>query len=320
MKLSILSSYNKTEHSIDINNQNIIFKKDNVFYVKSFWNKKTGKYEQKTIYWTILWPSEVNGEVIFKPEKGSQYSIKIDTLIQNNLQKKPELNNVFMDNIREFDSLKSKLVKTNNLSLYRKIAATLIIGLLSYKQNWSALILPDKAYQEKMKRQLFDNIFDESVALSYKIQLADYIKTELESFNSPLTYDMISTASQKYNVDVNMLMAFMRNDSQYGTKWVAVGTKNPGNVWNIDDIGKWHYCKSWEEWVNICAAHLAKVSAVYEKKFGKKPTAQEIAHWIAADWTKFYGVYMTAENGPQAIKTASETLLKKWIKWIPNAS
>lgn len=357
MEKAHLYSDNNIKNSVNINNQQIAFGKDTVFYVKSFWNKKTGKFEQKTITWILLWPSQAKWEVIFKSDKWIQFSVKISTLEKNNIQKIEEHNdfdnlidinswdiqklntynyydkpqekktpkkkvsfplnkNNLIRNLKEVNTSKIKVL--NTLSRYKKITAIILVWLLSYKKSWNTTPTFNTIYTQETKQELVDNMFVINDSVTYKPKLKDFIKAELKYYKSPITYDMVYSMAKKYTIDINMLMTFMKNDSHYGTRWLAVKTKNPWNVWNMDGEKIRRYCRSWEEWVEICAAHLAKVSKIYEENFGEKPTASEIANGISKHGIRFWWVYMTAPNWPQAVKIVSEKLQEKWIKWIPH--
>lgn len=72
---------------------------------------------------------------------------------------------------------------------------------------------------------------------------------------SPITGAMVLQASQRYNVDPLLIMALMQVDSGYGTAGTAVGTRNPGNVGNMDD-GRTRTYSSWQDGVNAVADWL----------------------------------------------------------------
>lgn len=61
--------------------------------------------------------------------------------------------------------------------------------------------------------------------------------------NSPVTGQMIMASAQKYGVDPALMISIMQQDSQMGTKGLAVRTFNPGNVGNdgtnIKNMGSW---------------------------------------------------------------------------------
>jgi hypothetical protein len=45
-----------------------------------------------------------------------------------------------------------------------------------------------------------------------------FVDKELKEKNSPINFEMILKTSKEYNVSVEYLMAFMKNDSNYGTE------------------------------------------------------------------------------------------------------
>ncbi len=48
-------------------------------------------------------------------------------------------------------------------------------------------------------------------------QLKSNIASELAKYNSPVTADMVISTSKKFTVPAEYIMAFMKNDSSYGT-------------------------------------------------------------------------------------------------------
>jgi len=80
-----------------------------------------------------------------------------------------------------------------------------------------------------------------------------YIKKKAPK--SPITGEMIAKASQRHKVSDRLLVALMRQESQLGTRGVAVKTKNPGNVGNTGT--ECLYNKSWEKGVDLCAEWIA---------------------------------------------------------------
>lgn len=73
--------------------------------------------------------------------------------------------------------------------------------------------------------------------------------------SSPVTGEMVMSASDAYNVDARLMMAIMEQDSRFGTAGVAVRTLNPGNVGNTDD-GSTRTYDSWQEGVTAVAEWL----------------------------------------------------------------
>lgn len=64
-------------------------------------------------------------------------------------------------------------------------------------------------------------------------------------------------AAKQYGVDPNLMIALMRQDSQFGTKGKAVGTRNPGNVGNTTEGGTQRF-KTWRDGVFAVAQNLSK--------------------------------------------------------------
>ncbi|MBU0625882.1 hypothetical protein KKG31_01605 [Patescibacteria group bacterium] len=92
------------------------------------------------------------------------------------------------------------------------------------------------------EQPITNNIVEEE---AHEEQLKINITTELEKYHSPVTADMVINTSKKFSVPVEYIMAFMRNDSHYGTEGVAIETHNPGNVGNTDD-GSINDLRTWE--------------------------------------------------------------------------
>ena len=97
-------------------------------------------------------------------------------------------------------------------------------------------------------------IFNNIPQLSNTSDYDRYIKSIAPS--SPLTGNMIATASQTYQVDPKLILAIVQNDSTFGTKGKAVRTLNAGNVGNTDS-GATHTYPSWDNGVMAVAKWLA---------------------------------------------------------------
>jgi hypothetical protein len=125
---------------------------------------------------------------------------------------------------------------------------------------------------------------------------------------------MVIATSKKFKVPAEYLMAFMKNDSHYGTAWLATTTHNPGNVWNMDD-GSTKDRWTREKGVDAVGDNLQKRIEVYQTKFGTTvyPTVAELAKGVSKGWIKFFGVYMTAKNWPAAVTTIKDDLAQAWI-------
>jgi len=62
-------------------------------------------------------------------------------------------------------------------------------------------------------------------------QLKSNIASELLKYKSPVSADMVMSTFKKFKVPTEYIMAFMKNDSHYGTDGDrAIDNHNPGNV------------------------------------------------------------------------------------------
>lgn len=150
------------------------------------------------------------------------------------------------------------------------------------------------------------------------------ITDELLKFKSPITEKMVMDSAKKYAVPMSYIMAMMKNDSGYGTQWLAVTTHNPGNVGNMDDGSM----KDWwtrEAWVDAVAENLQWRTNEYQKVYGKEtfPSLKELASNVGSDgkwflssqgnylqdnsWTRA-GAYMTADWWPNAVQNYQNDL------------
>ena len=112
----------------------------------------------------------------------------------------------------------------------------------------------------------------------------------------PFDAKQVNKSAQKYNVPVSYLLAFMRNDSSYGTDGSrAINNHNPGNVGNTDD-GKNKYFATRQDGIDG-----------YQKLCGEDafPTMKELTTGVVSQDTKkgkkFYGVYMTSKQGQNTV-------------------
>lgn len=98
------------------------------------------------------------------------------------------------------------------------------------------------------------NIYDRIPEINDSKSIDLYIKSKFPS--SPITGDMVYTASQKYNVPIKLIISIMQQDSGLGTKGLGSRTFNPGNVANNDSHNIQKY-KSWNDGVNAVAKWLS---------------------------------------------------------------
>src|SRR3989344_470669 len=108
----------------------------------------------------------------------------------------------------------------------------------------------DPNHEEKIM-----NILSKMGVMDAVEKIDDYIKGKYLS--SPVTGEMIMSASLAYIVDTRLMMAMMELDSRFGTVGVAVSTLNPGNVGNDDD-GNIRTYESWQEGVTAVAEWLSR--------------------------------------------------------------
>lgn len=161
-----------------------------------------------------------------------------------------------------------------------------------------------------------------------QIKLLDNTKKELEKYNSPILAQEVINTSTKYNVPVEYIMAFMKNDSSYGTAWKWANTRNPWNVWNTDD-GSTRRFDTRQEWVDtvwdVLKTRIDEYQNVYWKN--KFPSTKELADNIWPDWKWFLSkqwnylkdnkarlwAYMTALNWWNSVENISQDLASSWI-------
>lgn len=72
---------------------------------------------------------------------------------------------------------------------------------------------------------------------------------------SPVTGEMVISATEQYSVDMPLLLAVMQNDSSFGTRGVGARTFNPGNIGNTG--AKEVMLGSWDEGVKAVAKWLS---------------------------------------------------------------
>ena len=129
---------------------------------------------------------------------------------------------------------------------------------------------------------------------------------------SPITWDMVVTSANKFNISPALLWAFLRNDSNFGTKGLWATNNNPWNVWQFDRFGKQavKWFETIEEWIDAAWSNLQKRVNAFRSKFNREPTAKEIASWISNEWTKFFWPYMTEAEWPNRVQQIFNQLNK----------
>lgn len=108
----------------------------------------------------------------------------------------------------------------------------------------------DPLHEEKIM-----NILSKMSVMDTAEKIEDYIRGKYLS--SPVTGEMVMSASLAYSVDARLMMAIMEQDSRFGTVGLAVNTLNPGNVGN-DDSGNTRTYESWQEGVTAVAEWLSR--------------------------------------------------------------
>ncbi len=154
------------------------------------------------------------------------------------------------------------------------------------------------------------------------------VKWELDSVQSPITTDNIIESSKTYNMPVEYIMAIIKNDSSYWTAWKWAETKNPWNVWNMDD-GSTKKFDSWQEWLNAATKVLKDRFDEYQKVYGKEeyPWIKYLVEnrwpdgkWFLSNQKNYkqpneyrwdqapYWAYMTAKAGPESVSSIAKNL------------
>lgn len=105
---------------------------------------------------------------------------------------------------------------------------------------------------DALHEQKIQSIVNAMPAMTLASDIDSYIGSLVE--NSPVTGEMILTASALYNVDVPLIIAIIQNDSSFGTLGVGARTNNPGNVGNTGFAEQAY--PSWQEGVTAVADWL----------------------------------------------------------------
>ena len=154
------------------------------------------------------------------------------------------------------------------------------------------------------------------------------VKSELESVKSPLTTDNIIQSSKTYNMPIEYIMAIVKNDSSYWTSWKWAKTKNPWNVWNMDDWSERKF-STWQEWLDAATKVIKERVDEYQKVYGKDdyPWIKNLVENRWPDWKWFlsnqknykqpneyrwdkapYWAYMTAKAWPESVSNIAKDL------------
>jgi len=143
------------------------------------------------------------------------------------------------------DTSKSAAVKENTLKEVITDGSVAVLGeydITSYAT--------DPKHEEKVM-----NILSKMGVMDTVEKIDDYIRSK--ALSSPVTGEMVMSASLAYDVDTRLIMAIMEQDSRFGTAGLAVRTLNPGNVGNDDD-GNIRTYDSWQEGVTAVAEWLSR--------------------------------------------------------------
>ncbi len=170
-----------------------------------------------------------------------------------------------------------------------------------------------------------DNL-PENFSFSWKVEdmKEQDITNELLKFKSPLTAQMVINSAKKYAVPMSYMMAMMKNDSWYGSQWLAVTTHNPGNVGNMDD-GSMKDRWTREAGVDAVAENLQWRISEYQKVYGNEtfPSLKELSSNVGSDGKWFLSTqgnylqentdqriwaYMTADGWPDAVQNYQSEL------------
>ena len=179
--------------------------------------------------------------------------------------------------------------------------------------------LRDRETQSKFEN-INKNLSDEEILKN--------IDTELKNNNSKIEAKDVLGSSKKYDVPVEYIMAFMKNDSTYATAWKWARTNNPGNIWN-DDVGNEKNYENLKDGVYALWEHLRQRIDEYKKVYWlvSFPTAKELADNIWPDGKWFLsnqenykapnlerkGAYMTKESWWFSVDKFVRNLTISWI-------
>ena len=171
----------------------------------------------------------------------------------------------------------------------------------------------------KKPEELGWNIWEKKEHPIFSWELIDMdqqkILQELTGIKSPLTPEMVVASATKFSIPVSYIMAFMKNDSSYGTAGLWARTHNPGNVGNMDG-GITKDWKTWEAGVDAVASNLRSRIDAYHKKYGNNllPTIKELASGKKSDTGEvFFGVYMTAPKWPDVVQNIQKDMVSSIV-------
>jgi len=232
-----------------------------------------------------------------------------------------------------------KKKNSENLKDADTLAFTLISWVTLNKDDvidWveAEVFLPSQFYEKPEWNEWWQDNKPEDKAenLNYWENLSNakksVIKWELETVSSPLTTENIIQSSKTYNIPVEYIMAVVKNDSSYWTAWKWARTKNPWNVWNMDD-GSERQFNTWQEWLDAATWVIKERVDEYQKVYWKDnyPWIKNLLENRWPDWKWFisnqknykqpneyrwnqapYWAYMTAKEWPLSVSNIAKNL------------
>ena len=170
-----------------------------------------------------------------------------------------------LENLKDADTLAFSMiawVTLNKDDVIDWVEAEVFLPSQFYeKPEWSEWSSDDNETKEKAENL---NYWEDLSSAKKAV-----IKWELDSVKSPITTDNIIESSKTYNMPVEYIMAIIKNDSSYWTAWKWERTKNPWNVWNMDD-GSTKNFNTWQEWLNAATKVLKDRVDEYQKVYGNE--------------------------------------------------
>ncbi len=229
-----------------------------------------------------------------------------------------------LENLKDADTLAFSMiawVTLNKDDVIDWVEAEVFLPSQFYeKPEWSEWSSDDNETKEKAENL---NYWEDLSSAKKAV-----IKWELDSVKSPITTDNIIESSKTYNMPVEYIMAIIKNDSSYWTAWKWAETKNPWNVWNMDD-GSTKKFDSWQEWLNAATKVLKDRVDEYQKVYGKEeyPWIKYLVEnrwpdgkWFLSNQKNYkqpneyrwdqapYWAYMTAKAGPESVSNIAKNL------------
>lgn len=193
--------------------------------------------------------ARMNGDLERMNEADKEIGALEDTLYQLNLL---------------VDASKSAAVKEASLTEVITDGSVAVLGEYDI-----SLYATDPEHEQKIM-----DILSKMAVMDTVEKIDGYIKSKYES--SPVTGEMIMSASLAYAVDARLMMAIMELDSRFGTAGIAISTLNPGNVGNDDD-GNTRTYESWQEGVTAVAEWLSRHRVTKEATETETPQESETA-------------------------------------------